>query len=389
MYAAEKVVPIATVARIGKEIKLSAENLSDVVYKANDGWPEHNQVKLPAPQKPKIGQLESQLTASAARKTAKQSSARQSPVRRKKTGRPLVRSQAELRAEKERGVADRQDRQRRDASSALNSKMVYGFGASLVDATEERILGKLRNAAPAERRESMVLRLLTDKTLVDENKYMLRPDSSRRLGWSLLVTLLLLYVGVVTPYRIGFKQQAKGAAYTFELVIDCLFLVDVIINFRTGIHDEDGKVRLEPLVVAKSYLKGWFWVDMISSIPFGSIDPGPTSSLSRMTKVLKILRLSKLTKLLKVNAIFEAVEDAFMAFRNYFKFLKIVLFACVLTHLNACVSRRSLMCFARNRPASFETRASVVQERTTSSYCRAKTNHEFVRDTRIGMGVCR
>lgn len=368
MYAAEKVVPIATVARIGKEIKLSAENLSDVVYKANDGWPEHNQVKLPAPQKPKIGQLESQMTddfqmhhtrfarpyfaASAARKTAKQSSARQSPVRRKKTGRPLVRSQADLRAEKERGVADRQDRQRRAASSALDSKMTYGFGSSLVDATEERIIGKLRNAAPAERRESMVLRLLTDKTLVDENKYMLRPDSSRRLGWSLLVTLLLLYVGVVTPYRIGFKQQAKGAAYTFELVIDCLFLVDVIINFRTGIHDEDGKVRLEPLVVAKSYLKGWFWVDMISSIPFGSIDPGPTSSLSRMTKVLKILRLSKLTKLLKVNAIFEAVEDAFMAFRNYFKLLRMMTLACVLTHLNACVSRRSLVC-VRPEPACF------------------------------------
>lgn len=55
-----------------------------------------------------------------------------------------------------------------------------------------------------------------------------------------------------------------------DLVVDLLFLVDMLSNFRTTFV-RDGELVLSASKIACNYLKGWFIVDFFSAIPFDII----------------------------------------------------------------------------------------------------------------------
>ena len=45
------------------------------------------------------------------------------------------------------------------------------------------------------------------------------------------------------------------------------FTVDMLVNFRTAIID-DGELIEKPREVAFSYIKGWFVLDLIATVPY-------------------------------------------------------------------------------------------------------------------------
>ena len=50
-----------------------------------------------------------------------------------------------------------------------------------------------------------------------------------------------------------------------------LLLVDIVLNFRTGWVLDDGGVVLHIPSIRKYYFKLWFWIDLISIIPFDTV----------------------------------------------------------------------------------------------------------------------
>lgn len=53
-----------------------------------------------------------------------------------------------------------------------------------------------------------------------------------------------------------------------DLIVDIMFIVDIIINFRTTYVNENDEVVSHPGKIAIYYFKGWFFIDMIAAIPF-------------------------------------------------------------------------------------------------------------------------
>ena len=84
---------------------------------------------------------------------------------------------------------------------------------------------------------------------------------------------LLIYVAIVAPYRIGFNSDAEGNWKVWETILDMLFILDLFVNFRTGYYLEDEEV-MDSWRVAKHYLKTWFILDFLSSIPFDLMEAG-------------------------------------------------------------------------------------------------------------------
>ena len=83
--------------------------------------------------------------------------------------------------------------------------------------------------------------------------------------------MLLIYLAIVLPLRIGFELDAKGFLYYFEYAIDMLFVFDICVNFRTGYTNSFGAEEMNPYGTAKNYVAGE---------PYGSLytyDPRPTS----------------------------------------------------------------------------------------------------------------
>ena len=79
--------------------------------------------------------------------------------------------------------------------------------------------------------------------------------------------LLLIYVGVFVPFRVAFFDEVTGFMLMFETLIDLCFAVDIVLTFFTA-YEKNKSVEVRHSKIAKQYLKGWFIIDLIATIPF-------------------------------------------------------------------------------------------------------------------------
>lgn len=76
------------------------------------------------------------------------------------------------------------------------------------------------------------------------------------------------------PLEFAFAEMFEGkkALGAAEKLTDLLFAFDILINFRTAyVNDQTDELVTDPVKIAKNYLKGRFWVDLLASIPFNDI----------------------------------------------------------------------------------------------------------------------
>jgi hypothetical protein len=70
----------------------------------------------------------------------------------------------------------------------------------------------------------------------------INPVGYFRMNWDMLIILLLVYIALVIPFVVGFGvvlQAGKGLG-AWEHVVDSLFMLDVLLNFRTGLVSKYG-----------------------------------------------------------------------------------------------------------------------------------------------------
>ncbi|KAH7469221.1 hypothetical protein PRIC1_000029 [Phytophthora ramorum] len=137
-------------------------------------------------------------------------------------------------------------------------------------------------------------------------KYMLQPDSMFRYCWDLLLAITTILLIWRVPYTIAFGESELWYWYVFNKATDAIYLFDVILNFRTG-YVEDTDVIMDSRLVAWHYIKSWFLVDVIGSIPIESIITFNSTDFSGVerkafkasVKYLKVPKLFRITRLIK------------------------------------------------------------------------------------------
>nr|CAI5833679.1 unnamed protein product [Callosobruchus analis] len=125
--------------------------------------------------------------------------------------------------------------------------------------------------------------------------------------------MLLLLVAnlIILPVAISFFNDDLSTRWiAFNCLSDTIFLVDIVVNFRTGIMQQDNaeQVILDPKLIARHYLRTWFFLDLISSIPLDYIflifnqfqDYGDSFQILHAGRALRILRLAKLLSLVRL-----------------------------------------------------------------------------------------
>ena len=138
--------------------------------------------------------------------------------------------------------------------------------------------------------------------------------SSNKLKWDMLVVLLVMINCYVIPVDLCFNSwqdiidsTTGGQVWRgIDYFIDFLFLVDIIINFRTTYFDRDGELVFEHKMIARQYVwkpPYWFWMDLAGTVPFDLIlspfvDPEDAGAIqaAKMLKLPRLLRLSRLMK---------------------------------------------------------------------------------------------
>ena len=93
--------------------------------------------------------------------------------------------------------------------------------------------------------------------------------------------------------------------------------LDIVKNFFTGYHDEDGFLVLAHRKVVRRYVTGWLLPDFFSIFPvefvlllFDSAEGREFSDSTRVIKMAKLARLAKLVRLLRASALFKKIQGA-------------------------------------------------------------------------------
>lgn len=111
--------------------------------------------------------------------------------------------------------------------------------------------------------------------------------------------ILVIYVALVVPYRLGFGLDDTEAMRKFGVVMDLSFLIDVILTFFQEFRDDKShKMANTHKEIAILYLKGWFLLDTLSIFPFEAILSG-NSSIANVNSSLRIARVSKIYKMVR------------------------------------------------------------------------------------------
>ncbi|XP_006044187.2 potassium voltage-gated channel subfamily H member 6 [Bubalus bubalis] len=130
--------------------------------------------------------------------------------------------------------------------------------------------------------------------------------------WDWLILLLVIYTAVFTPYSAAFllsdqdESQRGDCGYTcspltvVDLIVDIMFVVDIIINFRTTYVNTNDEVVSHPRRIAVHYFKGWFLIDMVAAIPFDLLifrtGSDETTTLIGLLKTARLLRLVRVAR---------------------------------------------------------------------------------------------
>lgn len=158
---------------------------------------------------------------------------------------------------------------------------------------------------------------LLHKSLRPKVWFLIRHDSPGRMLWDSFMMMLLFWVVLSLPFTMGFGQT--DTLTDVDRVCDVFFLLDVVLNFRTTYIDRDEAIVTNCKKMALNYLKTWFVLDFVSSVPWDSVTAGLMPSLQparllkvgKIAKVFKLLRMGKVIKEMAGSEILELMEDQF------------------------------------------------------------------------------
>jgi len=143
------------------------------------------------------------------------------------------------------------------------------------------------------------------------NHKMLPPDSPFKKWWNRIVVLLVMYNTLFLIIVICFQKYNGDGLYwydhatdtldvtpmVFDYLIDVFFAADIYLTFRTTFFDQENELVLDRKVISRTYLKSWFPMELIATIPFELF--GLCEKKPRLVVPVKVIRLLRLAKVLR------------------------------------------------------------------------------------------
>ena len=105
--------------------------------------------------------------------------------------------------------------------------------------------------------------------------------------------------------------------------------MDMLLIFNTAYYDEDFKMIQHRGVIALTYMRGWFFIDLLAILPIGYIqklmpvensdvaaDDSSASSVNGIVRIARIGRMYKLIKLTRLIRIFKIFKSKGSLFKK-------------------------------------------------------------------------
>ncbi|KAG9350128.1 hypothetical protein JZ751_026481 [Albula glossodonta] len=136
---------------------------------------------------------------------------------------------------------------------------------------------------------------------VQKSRFILLHYSVSKALWDWMILLATFYVAVTVPYNVCFTayddlDSAARSTIVSDIAVEMLFILDIIINFRTTYVSQSGQVVYDARSICIHYAATWFFVDLIAALPFDLLYAFnvTVTSLVHLLKTVRLLRLLRL-----------------------------------------------------------------------------------------------
>ena len=111
---------------------------------------------------------------------------------------------------------------------------------------------------------------------------------------------MLIYVTFILTFELAFVDDPNMFFKISEYCTSLIFFVDIFFNLNYAYYDTTGKpITIRSKIICR-YLKGWFFIDVISSFPFYFFTDSGKESILQSIKTIKILRYLKVVRFLRL-----------------------------------------------------------------------------------------
>ncbi|KAG8432633.1 hypothetical protein GDO86_017034, partial [Hymenochirus boettgeri] len=137
---------------------------------------------------------------------------------------------------------------------------------------------------------------------IQKSRFILLHYGTFKAGWDWLILLATFYVAVTVPYNVCFTISRDDTSSTrsppsvSDIFVEILFMLDILLNFRTTYVSKSGQVVYDPRSICVHYATTWFFVDLIAALPFDllyafSVNVYFGVHLLKTVRLLRLLRL--------------------------------------------------------------------------------------------------
>ncbi|OQR69847.1 potassium/sodium hyperpolarization-activated cyclic nucleotide-gated channel 4-like [Tropilaelaps mercedesae] len=176
--------------------------------------------------------------------------------------------------------------------------------------------------------------------------------SPMRRRWDLLMVLLILVTIVEAPLNVAFFPELfePRELLVLNIVCDIFFTVDIVLNFWTAYHEKGcvlRQIQMRPEKIRETYLKGWFGVDLLSTVPFDySILPllQVTTSLvidhdGVLVHGVKFLALFRVLRIFRLYRYLPRCQKSFYSAQQwmYIRIVNLGVCMVIVAHWNGCI----------------------------------------------------
>uniref|UniRef100_A0A6Q2X558 Voltage-gated delayed rectifier potassium channel KCNH4 n=1 Tax=Esox lucius TaxID=8010 RepID=A0A6Q2X558_ESOLU len=150
---------------------------------------------------------------------------------------------------------------------------------------------------------------------VQKSRFILLHYSVSKAMWDWLILLATFYVAVTVPFNVCFvshhddSDRDSRSTIVSDIAVEMLFLLDIILNFRTTYVSLSGQVVYDARSIYLHYCGTWFFVDLIAALPFDLLYAFniTVTSLVHLLKTVRLLRLLRLLQKLDRYSQYSAV----------------------------------------------------------------------------------
>jgi hypothetical protein len=199
-----------------------------------------------------------------------------------------------------------------------------------------------RQLAAERRRLSVGEYLVTAQRRIDaielSEKGLIVPGSPFADTWDIIMISALLFTTFVTPYDVALLDVGLNGLFAMNRLVDCVFIVDMYVNFHMIFQTDAGASVTNRSAIRQRYLRGWFPLDLITTLPYdmiGFLDTSGSGSLEKF-RLVRLLRLLRLLRLMKASRVLQRWEFKLGIISRTLKAYKLLFTLTMSTHWIAC-----------------------------------------------------